>query len=444
MALEFLDTSGSGRLALFSQTLDVISSGGKDPRTIYLTLVEILRQAFSRRCYVEVATEGLPTGSFRLTRIWRENGSEAIANNSPWQTAGVPIRSGGVIAEVLARDKAVAVNRLNIPPGDPVYGELGCYKSLLATPGGVGEHGNWVFIFENMEDAFTEDDVAYLMLRVNLIGLSLKNIHLLRDLQRATADVDAEVDRMAEIQKALLPPPNPSVPGLDVAAMWATFDRAGGDAYDYTELPNGRWGFLISDASGHGPSAAVVSAIINAVMHTLPFVRPVGEPGPATVLRYANVQLASKRIGQSFVTAFICGWDPNQRTLKYARAGHNPPILVRRGEATLLDAVGDIPLGILDEVDYHEATLPLEPDDVILLFTDGIVESIDAAGEMFGLERLTEALIVARGSAAEMLSEVTAKVHSHQCGSRSRDDQTMLLMKVLPDGTGNDLPLSTD
>jgi sigma-B regulation protein RsbU (phosphoserine phosphatase) len=443
MALAFLETSCNGRLAIFSQLLEVISSGGKDPRSLYVTLVGMLRQAFSRRCYVEVATEGLPAGSFRLTRVWLENGGEGVPNNSPWQTAGVPIRSGGIVAEVLAQEKAVAVNRLTIPPGDPVYGELGCYKSLVATPGGIGDRRNWVFIFEKAQDAFTEDDVAYLMLRVNLIGLSLKNIYLLRDLQRATAYVDAEVDRMAEIQKALLPPPNPIVPGLEVAAMWATFDRAGGDAYDYAELPNGRWGFLISDASGHGPSAAVVSAIINAVMHTLPFVRPVGEPGPATVLRYANVQLAGKRIGHSFVTAFVCSWDPNQRSLRYARAGHNPPILVRRGAATLLDAVGDIPLGILDDVDYHEATLPLEPEDVILLFTDGIVESVDAAGEMFGLERLIEALMASTGSATEMLSQVTAKVHNHQCGSRSRDDQTMLLMKVLPDGLGNHLPPST-
>lgn len=430
MPLEFLDTSGNERLTIFSEMLDIIAAGGEDPRLLHQSLVSMMRRAFGRHCYTEVATAGLPEGSYRLTRVWREDGGEAVPNHSPWRTVGVPVRHGGVIAEIIAEGRSLAVNQLHIPVTDPVFPECGHYRSVAAAPGGLGERCNWVLVFDLHDAAFDDDDVANLLLRVNLIGLSLKNLGTIEELRRATAYIEAEVDRIATIQRALLPEIPSDVSGLQIAASWETFDRAGGDAYDYARLPDGSWAFLISDASGHGPSAAVVSAVLNAILHTIPTMRGERTPDPAGVLAFANTQLANKQIGQSFVTAFLGVWSPVARTFTYARAGHNPPILRRDHQIHLLDAVGELPLAIFDDTTYSQHTLDLQDDDVIVLFTDGIVEAFNDGNEMFGDDRLRAALLAAEGDPTQILASLIETQRKFLAGAHSRDDATMMVLKV--------------
>src|SRR5207248_7067448 len=97
-------------------------------------------------------TEGLPPGSYRLTRVWREDGSEAVPDRSPWQISGVPHRHGGVLAELVSRGQATGVNRLEISPDDPSFAELGMYHSVVAAPGGLGEWHNWVLVLDSRPD----------------------------------------------------------------------------------------------------------------------------------------------------------------------------------------------------------------------------------------------------------------------------------------------------
>src|SRR5262245_15297089 len=239
--MEFLDTSGNRRLGIFPQVLDVVERSTEDPRQLHRSLVEIMRKAYAMRCYAEISTEKLAAGEYRLTRVWREDGTEGVEDHSPWRIDGVPIRRGGIIPELIAHGRAGAVNRMNIAPGDPVFAELGRYHSIAIAPGGLGERHNWVLVLETREDAFTADDVEGLALRVTLIGLSLKNLGTLGELRHAKAIIDSEVDRIAAIQKSLLPPESPQVPGLRLAARSETYDRAGGDLYDYAQMSDGRW-----------------------------------------------------------------------------------------------------------------------------------------------------------------------------------------------------------
>jgi phosphoserine phosphatase RsbU/P len=431
MPLEFLDTSDSRQLAIFSEMMDTIATGGEDPRFLHQTLVGMMRRAFGKRCYVEIAAGGLPCGSYRITRVWREDEEEAVPDRSPWNSSGVPIRSGGVIAEILAEKRPRAVNRLRVPTNDPAFPEIGRYRSLAAAPGGSGDGCNWVIVLDLKEDAFTPDDVATFMLRVNLIGLSLKNLATLGELRRASAYIQSEVDRIADIQRALLPEIPADASGLRVAGHWETFDRAGGDAYDCARLPDGSWAFLISDASGHGPAAAVVSAVLNAILHTLPAIYGSRTPAPGDVLAYANAQLAEKKIDQSFVTAWLGIWNPRNRTLTYSRAGHNPALLRRDNGIQVLDAVGDLPLAIFSNTAYSEQTVRLQDQDIVLLFTDGIVEARNDEGEMFGDDRLQAGLLAAPGGAEEVLASILKNQREFLAGTRSRDDATMLVLQVV-------------
>jgi sigma-B regulation protein RsbU (phosphoserine phosphatase) len=304
------------------------------------------------------------------------------------------------------------------------------YHSVAASPGGMGEWHNWVLVFDLMPDAFTSEDVEVLSLRVSLVGLSLKNLQTVAELRGAKTLIDAEVDRIAEIQRSLLPPDSPDVKGLEVAAKFETFDRAGGDMYDYAKLPNGNWGFMVADASGHGPSAAVVSAMLNAIMHTLPAVRGQQSLDAAEVLCYANAQMSAKRVEQSFVTAVVGMWDPKHKTFAYARAGHPIPLLRRGSKVKTLGDEGDLPLGIFEETQYKQSVQPLSAGDVIVMYTDGVTESRSEDGDMFGEERLMEAMRFAGPSAREVLESIWTAMLTHQATSTPKDDQTVLVLRV--------------
>jgi phosphoserine phosphatase RsbU/P len=436
--VRFGDTTNSARLAYFDQMLDAVATA-TDVRELHGSLVEIMRRIFGVSCYVEVTTEGLPPSQYRVTRVWRENDTEGVPNRSPWRSEGVPARAGGIIADVIGRAQPSFIPAFSFPADDPLFEELGEYHTMAATPGALGQRDHWVFVFDTRAGKFTSEDLEHLILRVMLIGSALRNLRTAierdeahRKLTAATAFIQAEVDRIAMIQRALLPPPEPKVPGLSVAAWSETFDRAGGDLYDYVALPSGHWVCLVADASGHGPSAAVVAGILSTMLHTLLGRSHSPLMTPTEILSYANEQLVLRRIEQSFVTAFVAIWDPLTRSLLYSRAGHNPPLVRRKRDGAIIElsAVGGLPLGIFPESQYEQAELRLSSGDIVLIFSDGIVEAGEAAGEPFDVEGVRRVIAEAADcSAPEVLLRVRSAVQVHQ-KTRPTDDQTLLVLKA--------------
>jgi phosphoserine phosphatase RsbU/P len=448
MALDFADTTTNLRLKLFGQMLDAIATA-TDVRDLHGALIGIMRRAFGIHCYVEVTTQGLESTQYRVTRVWRDDEAEGVPNLSPWRGEGVPIRTGGIISQVIARSQPSLLPAFSFPPNDPVFAELADYHALAATPGALGDRENWVFIFDKCAGSFDAVVLQDLVLRVMLIGSALRNLRTAtelaetyRKLVAATAYIEAEADRIAAIQKCLLPAPDPTVPGLDVAAWSETFDRAGGDLYDYVALPGGQWACMISGASGHGPSAAVVAAILHALLHSL-FQR-VGLDAetaicfpallPTEVLSIANDQLAAKKIEQSFVTAFLAIWDPATTAFVYARAGHNPPLFRKAADGiiTELSGASGFPLGLFPRQSYDQCRLLLSPGDLVLLFTDGIVEAENPTGQPFDLDQLRNAFAgAAHGTAREVLTAIRSALQSHQKDTRPKDDQTLFVLRAI-------------
>ena len=155
---------------------------------------------------------------------------------------------------------------------------------------------------------------------------------------------------------------------------------AGGDYYDFFPLPGGQCGIFIADVSGHGTPAAVLMAVTHCIAHTNP-----GQAlPPADVLNYLNRHLATLYTSrnESFITAFYGVYDPADRTLTYACAGHNPPRLKRCRDGTLLalDEAGGLPLGIMPDGAYDQVVQQLQPGDQILFYTDGITEARNPEG----------------------------------------------------------------
>lgn len=249
----------------------------------------------------------------------------------------------------------------------------------------------------------------------------------------ACAALERERKAIGEIQQWLLPAALPEIPGFEMSPYYRASEQAGGDYYDVVPLVDGKWGFVMADVSGHGTPAAVIMAVLRTLIHTnLPHTRD----KPARVFLDAVNQIMSStylRDGR-FVTVWCAMLDPVSRRLTYASAGHNPPRLLRNGSVVELDAAGGFPLGIDPAMTYEEVTITLEPDDLLVVYTDGITEAMRQGLDgrsMFGTERLDQILI--EGGlvrAHECTNRVIRALEEFTEGEAPTDDQTMLIMRV--------------
>jgi sigma-B regulation protein RsbU (phosphoserine phosphatase) len=222
----------------------------------------------------------------------------------------------------------------------------------------------------------------------------------------------------------------PRIPNLELATYYRTSRWAGGDYYDFFPLPDGRWGILIADVSGHGTPAAVMMAITHSLAHSLP---GPADP-PAKLLDYVNRQLSDHYTvaNEIFVTAFYGIFDPVQRTLTYSSAGHNPPRLKRCGDGSVhsLEEIGGPPLGLFENLEYEQTTLQLRPGDILAFYTDGITEAMNPQNQQFGVDRLDEVLKSCGLDAPAIVDRVTDAIGRFTNDQPPVDDQTLLVAKV--------------
>ncbi|HEX5139020.1 MAG TPA: GAF domain-containing SpoIIE family protein phosphatase [Planctomycetota bacterium] len=221
--------------------------------------------------------------------------------------------------------------------------------------------------------------------------------------------------------------------GLHVAGMNELCEDATGDYYDVlAPLPEGRIGVAIGDVSGHGLQAALVMAEARA------FLRAFAKTAPwlDRALALMNDALVPDMAGGKFLSLFAAIVDPKDGRMEWCNAGHNPPLLCRAGDGSVraLERTGRI-LGILPgEPCGPGEPLKLEPGDALLLYTDGVTEARGAGGELFGQERLTEALVgAARKEPEAILEEVRGKVRDFTGAGRNDDDVTMVAVKRASD-----------
>jgi len=265
----------------------------------------------------------------------------------------------------------------------------------------------------------------------NLFGRATRTLVLAGEVRTAYDALDSEFTAIAEIQRSLLPTTSPNLPGLDCTAFYATAHRAGGDYYDFFPLDRNRSGILIADVSGHGAAAAVVMARMHATLHAGN--APLDNP-PET-LSFVNDRLllycCQPTAALTFVTAFYAVYDPATHALQYSSAGHNPPRLLRNdGCLCSISGARHFPLGIECGVSFETGRLEVEPGDVVLLYTDGIVEAANPSGEMFETDRLDAALIAAGRSSKEVVENVTSTLSDFIENAASMDDQTIVAFRV--------------
>jgi phosphoserine phosphatase RsbU/P len=263
----------------------------------------------------------------------------------------------------------------------------------------------------------------------NLFGRATNSLVLADKVKTAYEEIDREMKAVAAIQRSLLPAKLPEVPSLHLAANYETARRAGGDYYDFIPLGQGLLGILIADVSGHGTPAAVVMAMIHTLLHAFP-----GPLMPPThVLSHVNRHLASLAPEGMFATALYGIYDPYYRRFRYASAGHPAPRLrSASGRIQPLETPAGLPLAILPEDSWTEREILLTPGDVLLLYTDGIVEGANAAGEPFGLARFDDAFRLGPKRAGPLVQHIERYYRDFRDGAPDMDDRTLLAAVAVP------------
>ena len=208
-----------------------------------------------------------------------------------------------------------------------------------------------------------------------VVERTASRLFLRRENEALRRQLNAELLRAAEIQASLLPPSPPTLDGYDVAAICHPAREVGGDFYDWQMLPDGSLSVLIGDVMGKGMPAALLMATVRAAL------RPVlAMQGPADGLRQVEAALTNdlERSG-SFVTLFVARLDPSRHAVEYVDAGHGLAVVTRAdGRSTNL-ATRSLPLGVFPGMDVQHETLELDPGDALILYSDGLVDSLPGA-----------------------------------------------------------------
>jgi sigma-B regulation protein RsbU (phosphoserine phosphatase) len=424
-----LDTTAGDwqeRLAFIVETMRDMSRQ-TDPQAMVRAYGTRMRQLMQTDRTVSLSRRDLPRPKYRITRssLWKEE-------VNPWQNKDrLPVLEGGLLGELIYGDEPRVIDEIQVARDDPAAEYFAGMRSLIAVPNyDQGVALNMVVLMRKEPASFQREQFPLWVWMSNLFGRATHNLVLSEELKKAYEAVDYELKVVADIQRSLLPKELPRIPNLSLAVHYQTSRRAGGDYYDFFPLPDGRWGILIADVSGHGTPAAVLMAITHSIAHAYP-----GPPTPpAQMLNYVNRHLTSRYSIQSetFVTAFYGIYDPADRSLTYACAGHNPPRWKRcaGGGISSLATLDGIPLGIEPDHTYRERTEKFQQGDQIIFYTDGIVEATNSAGEMFGVERLDRVLSQCREEASELLGAVLAALEEFTAGQPPVDDQTLLVAKV--------------
>jgi serine phosphatase RsbU (regulator of sigma subunit) len=247
--------------------------------------------------------------------------------------------------------------------------------------------------------------------------------HRLEGLARRMAD---ELRLASNVQRSLLPAPLQHG-RLEIAREFMPFREIGGDYYDFMELGPDRLAVAIGDVMGKGVPAALMAANLKATVRAQ---IQGGDTSPEEVTRRVNRLFWDVTPHGLFCSLFFAVFDLARGALEYVNAGHHYPFLVRRDGTTLDLVEGGTVLGLSEDSAYCGGSVRLEPDDLVVFYSDGLTDRGNAEGELFGVERLKEAALRSRGDAARItLYSVLGDLQGWSSGTPAEDDTTLIVAK---------------
>jgi serine phosphatase RsbU (regulator of sigma subunit) len=251
---------------------------------------------------------------------------------------------------------------------------------------------------------------------------------LAAEVRRQRDEFERDLVLAAQVQRQVLPKPA-TFPGLELAATMQTARLLGGDYYDFFQISDDVVDVVIADVSGKGVAAALLMPSLAVALR----LRARELSGPAEIIKDLDQVLKGVTNPATFVTMFYARFNHAKRVLEYACGGHNPPLLVRTktGETILLSESGPI-LGILNDTQFSNTLVTLEPGDILTLYTDGVTEQENEEGDEFSIDRLNQIIVDKEGEpAAAVVADVSKAVSAYAGTKEQADDLTVVVVKIL-------------
>jgi len=315
------------------------------------------------------------------------------------------------------------------PRFDPEFDRRTGYKtqSILCMPM-RNKDGKIIGVFQLLNKrsgTFNEEDEIILDALSVHAAIAVENARLYEQ-ERQMVAIEKDLLAAREVQMTLIPKTIPPIPGYDLAASTLPAREVGGDLYDFIPIDDSRIALCLGDVSGKGLGASLLMANLMATLRSQAQITA----SPAECIRRSSKFLYQNTTSEKFVTLFYAVLDLRSNMLHYCNAGHEQPMLFA-GKATAERlATGGVVVGILEDFPFQEETVRLNPDDVLVIFTDGISEANNAAGEQFGEQRLEAVIREYRDRPAEELkNQIIAAVKAHAGHVAQMDDITLMVIK---------------
>ncbi|HEY0003224.1 MAG TPA: SpoIIE family protein phosphatase [Pyrinomonadaceae bacterium] len=305
-------------------------------------------------------------------------------------------------------------------------------RSVLAVPLSVGEKVFGIIYADSPmgEGRFTREHLEVLTMLASVAAIRVENARLAEQ-QIERQRLEQELHLASEIQQRFQPTSPPQIAGFEFQGISFPCYEIGGDYYDFIERPDGRLIIALGDVSGKGTAAALLMSSLHAAVHA----QAAAHRSPIETIKAINQYLAENTPPNRFITLFYAELEPQEGALTFINAGHNPPLIVHEGGTVEQLGSGGLPLGINPFADYREGRAQLQPGDVLVIYSDGVSEAQDPAGEEFGTTRLWE--VVSRNieaSAAGIRDRIESALTKFARGTRAVDDITLVIVKRQAEG----------
>jgi len=341
--------------------------------------------------------------------------------------------SEGLVGRVWQTGQAVCLNELSDAPElaklrDSAFGS----RSIMAAALRYGAQDLGVLVLANgpMGGPFSQADFVVFKSIAEQSAFALYNA-IIYSMANEKKRLDHDLEIARDIQRILLPSEAPAIDGFQISGINAPARQVSGDYFDYIQVDEERLGVAIADVSGKGVPASLIMAICRSVLRA----EAARNPSPADVLRKVNRQLYPDIKEDMFISMAYLILDHQRNGITLARAGHDAPLLYRRKSQTVTPikspgmVVGIDSGSVFDRLTV-DFTISLERDDCLVLYTDGVTETLNAEGDEFGLDRMMQSMRAsANDSAPAIVKKIIGDVRDFTGSAPQNDDITLIAIR---------------
>ncbi|NOZ19494.1 MAG: SpoIIE family protein phosphatase [Planctomycetes bacterium] len=386
-----------------------------DERRIAERVLERVMQAIEAERGVAIVANK-ETGGFELTA------AVGLPEDAPKRWEGLFEKK--VCQEIVKAGKAKVVDA----PEDSTSGEdVVMTPPLVCSPLIAGERVMGAVALASRRNGgnFRSGDLKLLSAIASATGIAIQNARLVEEAKEQER-LRRELEIAASIQSSLLPDAPPKVAGTEIVARNIAAERVGGDYYGFFEGEHGRVSLVIADVSGHSIAAALMAATLRSVIRAA----TAQGGGPSEVVgRINRMMYPDLENAEMLVSMFYAEYDPGSASFGFANAGHNRPILCRGGRCKQVKVPGLL-LGVLSDRKFPQESLSLQAGDVVLFYTDGLVEAENEAHEPYGEDRLMAVVAETASLPLDRLLDACLKDARRHAGTESLyDDVTMIAIR---------------